>query len=882
MLPTGTRLGPYEIGPPLGAGGMGEVYRARDERLGRDVAIKVLPEALAATEELRQRFDREARTISKLSHPGICSVFDVGREGSVQFLVMELIEGETLAVRLKKGRMPMDLVLRSGAEIAGALGAAHARAIVHRDLKPANVMLTPSGVKLLDFGLAKVFAPVGVGSLAQTMSRGITVAEDRALLGTIPYMAPEQLEGKEIDARADIFAFGAVLFEMATGTRAFGGASQATVMSAILNYDPPSLSTLRPESPAALAGLVRRCLAKNPEARWSSAHDLELQLREIAEFSMTLAAAASTPRVRRRMAWLPWALTTVAVLLAATLLLRAPSRREGSADSIRFQMAPPPGQAFYFAFEGSTLAVSPDGSQVAVITADLNEVYREISIRALRSLEFRAIPGTEGVTSLMWSPDGSSIAFFVGTSLKRVALGGGAPVSICDVPAGGGKSGSWGRRGDILFSSVQGDVIYRVPASGGAPTAVISARRDGEEDRVGWPWFLPDGDQFIYVAQSGIDHRVLKLASRGTAPRIVTAISSAVQLTERDLLVFARDGALLGQRVDWRSGRVIGGPFAIADSVRYFLSTGVAEFATSAGGTLVYQPGSDVSHLAWFDRSGRALQTIGAPGGYLDLTLSADRKRLLFTRSRPGISTFDIWSLDFERGVETPVTTERGSEFNPIWLPGGQSILYSAAETNLPQIFRRDLLSGKSERIHPSNGFQEAQGVTPDGNTLLYVERTERAEFAPWALRLDGHAPPTPLLPPGVHAEVARLSPDGRDVALISDESGRLEAYIVPFPGPGARVRVSSDGATTLWWSRDGRSLYFLSPGHGLMTAAISTSPALTVGRPVVLIPPQISDHWLGFDVSPDGQRFLAIVPQVNADRLPLTVVWNWPRGLEK
>jgi serine/threonine protein kinase len=855
---------------------MGEVYRARDARLGRDVAIKILPHEVAATDELRQRFEREARTISKLNHPGICSIYDVGREGDVQYLVMELIEGETLAARLAKGRLPIDQVLRSGAEIAAALAVAHARGIVHRDLKPANVMLTRSGVKLLDFGLARASEPID-GSLAQTVTQGITVAGEHALIGTIPYMAPEQIEGKPLDARADLFALGAVLHEMITGKRAFAGPNQAAVMGAILHQDPPSATALRPECPATLSSLVRRCLARDPEQRLNSAHDLALQLRELAAGAGD--ASSPLPAARKRGGAVLWA--SGAAALAVVIALFAVFKREppehGHHGSIRFDVSPTSGRTFFFVFESNCSAVSPDGSRIALILSDPDGSHRLLAVRELGSIEMRSLPGTDGVSSIMWSPDGQSLAFFTGTTLKRVALDGGAPVAICDVTAGGGKSGTWGRRGDILFSSIQGDAIYRVSATGGTPKILLASGSPGSAHRLGWPCYLPDGDHFLYCAGTGKAEGMIRLASHDGASKPLIASVSMAQFTEPDLLVFAREGVLYGQHFDWRAGRLRGGPFAICDSVRYFLSTGSAEFATSAGGTLIYQSSWDINRPYWFDRAGHALGAAAPAGNYLDLELSRDGNTLLFSRTWPGIGTYDLWSLDLARGVESRLTSGRGSEFAPLWMPGGRAVVHAAQTEVLPQIFMHDLESGAEKQVRPSNGFQAPAGVTPDGRTLIYVERTEHAGFIPKSMRLDDTSASVPLLPAGIQAYFASLSPDGHTLAMITDESGAPELYVAPFPGAGPRVRISDHGATLPRWSHDGHELFYIAPSEGLMATTIGTAPSPSVSKPLRLIPAEIASRWLAFDVTPDGRRFLAVVPEVNADLLPLHVIVNWP-----
>jgi serine/threonine protein kinase/Tol biopolymer transport system component len=885
LITPGTRLGPYEVLAPLGAGGMGEVYRARDSRLGRDVAIKVLPGEVSATEEARLRFEREAQTISKLAHPHICALFDVGREGGIEYLVMELLEGETLAARLAKGALPMEQVLRRGAEIASALGAAHARGIVHRDLKPANIMLTASGIKLLDFGLAKTFAQPTDASLATTLGQAEGLTRGGVLLGTVPYMAPEQVEGRPVDAKTDIFAFGAVLFEMATGVRAFGGTSQASVMTAILTHEPPLLSAIAPTAPAPLDRLVRRCLAKDPSARWSSASDLEMQLRELVDIS----ASGTTPARRSgkgspwRARWLPWAISGLAIA-ASVVSLWLPRRHTPTGEDtmpVRFQVWPAPGRAFASDVDNHYLAVSPDGSQLAYLATDL-EGQTGVWVRPLAALESRLIAGTAGATTVFWSPDGQSLGFTSAGKLQRIALAGGAPAPICDVSGQAGISASWGSAGEILFSSIIGRAIFRVPASGGTPRVAVGPDTAKGEWRAAWPWFLPDGKRFLYVRRNpGGDASIMYL-SPGTPPRELFSAISNVAFTEPDLLLYVQEGTLFGRHFDWRSGQLSGGPFPVADTVSYFQSTGAGSYATSAAGTLVYQPSRDILKIAWLDRTGHELGTLGPPGVYLDLCLAPDGNRLLFSRALPRTGTFDVWSYDMARQTEARITPGGNSDFAGMWLPGGRSLVYSSVEEGLPTLHRFDLESGKSSLLLAPTGFQVAADLSPDGLTLAYSERRPATGSSAWTMSLAGGAAPTRMFAGGFIVADTRFSPDGRHVAFLSNESGKFELYVAPFPGPGERVRVSTGGAELVRWPRAGNEILYLSADEKLVSVPVRTTPALELGAPKVLFALTPHGAWRDFAVTPDGQRILAIIPQVDADQLPLTVVAHWPQAVEK
>jgi Tol biopolymer transport system component len=881
----GTHLGPYEIVSAIGAGGMGEVYKARDTRLERTVAVKVLPSHLSSSPESRQRFEREAKTISQLSHPHICALYDIGHEGETEYLVMEYLEGETLAARLANGPLPLAQTLRYGAEIADALDKAHRQGIVHRDLKPGNVMLTKSGVKLLDFGLAKAITPETLPSdltSSPTVAGRAALTQEGTILGTFPYMAPEQLEGKETDGRTDIFAFGATLYEMATGRRAFSGSNQASLVSAILRDEPASISSIQPMTPHALDRVVRKCLAKDPEGRWQNAADLGSELQWIAEGASQAAMTAPGISRKTRREQLAWAVAaTLFVALAAAVLLR-PAVPRSPVPAIRFGLAPPEKGSFEYSIEGTFLAVSPDGSRIGYVASDPQD-GRRIWVRPLSTLEARPIAGTEGASALFWSPDGRLIGFFAGGKLKRVDLSGGAAVPICDAPGGGGM-GTWGRGGDILFSSIQSTAIYRVSSSGGEPAEVVRVDPSRGEGRLAWPWFLPDGERFLYLLRLRGNAGTLMLAEPGKPPRALMAMLSAVQYADPGYLVFSREGTLLGQRFDWKTGRLSGEPFAISEHVRYFLSTTSAAFALSRSGTLAYQAQDDVHRLVWIDRTGREVGTVGPPGGYMSFSIAPDGRRVFFDRARPGIGTPDIWSIDLERGMETRITSEVGAELAPLGLRDGRGLIYSANRGMPPQLYLRDLATGTEKPLFPKPGFfQQAQDISPDGRTLAWVERSERGTFGAWRASLSDTGKPVPLLESPFHIAQLRFSPDGRFVALISAESGRDEAYVMPYPGPGEKTRVSLEGASLLRWSRDGRELFYLSADRRLISVPIRTTSSLQLGPPTELFSVKEKDWQTAFgnedgcfDVSPDGKRFLAAVPEVLADKLPLIVVVNW------
>jgi len=852
---------------------MGEVYRARDTRLGREVAVKVLPGDVSSSEEWRKRLEREAKAISKLAHPHVCALFDVGRQGDVDYLVMELLSGVTLAARLAKGPLPLEEVLRFGVEMASALAATHAVGIAHGDLKPSNVMVTRSGIKLLDYGVARSLTPPRAAARDGTWESTVSHAQTPAgeVVGTFPYMAPEQFDGKAADASTDVFALGAVLFEMATGKRAFPGNSSAEVISAVRMLEPPPVFSLQPASPPPFDRLVRTCLAKNPEARWSSAHDVGLVLRQLQEGQGVTPSARAAPS---RWALLAGALMLVALGAAAALVLHPARNGSALAASMRFLLAPPPDNSFYWNVERDSLALSPDGSQLAFVAANSRGELL-LWVRGIVTLDARPLPTSEGATSVFWSPDGRSIGFFAKGMLQRIDLPNGDAVLICPVDSDVGLSGTWGKSGDILFAA--GGRIMRVPANGGAPSIAVEPDRvHGEFLR--WPWFLPDGERFLYT--TGKLDRSLMMAAPGQAAKKLLPVGSKAQFTEPGFLVFARDGSLLAHRFDWQQGTLAGKPFVVAKRVRGFVSTGAAEFATSLTGTLVVQTADDAQRLGVLDRTGHEVGTLTGSGDYHDFTISPSGARVAFSRATPGLGTADVWLFDIARGVETRITSAPEDEIHSVWLPSEKALFYSVSEGfGLPYLVRRDLES-ETETPLPKGGFQIGEDVSPDGSLLLY-----NMDFGTvWEVPVTGTGKPSPVLPSRFHLSSTRFSPDGRYIAFISDESGAQEAYIAPHPGPGAKVRVSSNGAVKLRWNRGLETIFYSDRDGRLWSVPVSTQPVLRIGDRTALfvsksLEPKIrpDPEAPAFDVFPDGKRILVVVPEVIAGELPLTAVLNWP-----
>jgi Tol biopolymer transport system component/predicted Ser/Thr protein kinase len=889
-LAGGTRLGPYEILQAVGAGGMGEVYRARDTRLERTVAIKILSSHLSSSPAVRERFAREAQTVSQLSHPHICALYDVGQADGVDYLVMEYLEGETLAQRLAKGPLPPDRALRCAIEIADALDKAHRQGIVHRDLKPGNVMLTKSGVKLLDFGLAKAVAPATHGPHPQATSLPTVLGSPEltqhgAVLGTFQYMAPEQLEGKEADARSDLFAFGATLHEMATGRRAFSGASQAALVSAIMTAEPPTVSSLQPAAPPALDRLVRKCLAKDPEERWQSAADLASELRWIAEG----AAATAPPRVPAparpaRREWLAWALAAAAAALAGWALLRSPSERVARAP-MRLSIDLPGKSAL------RAVALSPDGTRLAFVARDASG-RKQLWIRPLDSLAVEALPGTENPSFPFWSPDGRFLGFFADGKLKKIAAAGGPPQTLCDAPVP--RGGSWSPEGVIVFAPISDGPLFSVPSSGGAPTQLTRLDPARGETSHRWPYFLPGGRQLLYVvstfALSGEQERmgVYSRELGSGEERFLVRANSTVAYAPPGYLLFFREGSLLAQPFDAKKALIEGDPVSVAEEVQFFSGTYYPMFSVS-GGTLVVQPRGALgaAQLEWFDRDGTATGSIGGPSDQTNPRISPDGQRVALDATDPKTRNIDIWIHELSGGIARRLTSHPAIDALPTWSPSGDRIAFMSLRQIHPDLYTTSSDGAGDDRtILQSDRTKMATDWSPDGRFLLYrvVDATSNLQI--WVVPLEGDGSPRPFLQTGFGVSDGQFSPDGRWVAYASNESGTWEIYVAPFPGPGANWKVSSTGGSEPRWRRDGKELFFLAPDGTLMASEVTIGSTFGAKPPRTLFrirrrEPTYAADLFSYDVSPDGQRFLVNTDVGELDDARLTVVLDWAAGLE-
>jgi Tol biopolymer transport system component/predicted Ser/Thr protein kinase len=877
----GTRVGPYEVTGAIGAGGMGEVFRARDLTLEREVALKVIPPGFAADEGRRARFAREARSLAALNHPHVAQVYGVEDSPAGPVIAMEFVEGRSLRELLKTGSVARASVPALARQIALALDAAHEKGFIHRDLKPANIMVTPDGtVKLLDFGLAKAWTDASSGAASQDATVAATALGE--IVGTPAYMSPEQATGERVDRRTDIWAFGCVLFEMLTGRPAFPGDTVSDTLSAVIGRD-PDWTALPGETPPAVRALVMRCLEKDRRRRLRDIGDALHDLSGTGFDPPTsgsravYSADSSSRRARpafdgRTLVLLLGALAAGAAAMWFITWMSQPAVSPAHAGAVRFTVPPPPGTAFGGALsflEATTLEFSPDGTRLAFIATARGE-RPQIWLRPVADEAPVRVTGTEGAVSMFWSPDGRALGFFADGQLKRVDVEGGAPVKISDVPANVGLSGSWGAGGDILFTSVQGQAIYRVSAGGGTPAPIITAA-SSPGNRFVWPRFLPDGRRFLYTSmETGFKGHVILGDLGGAKTPLFEALSHA-QWVDPGWVLFIREGTLLAQRVDLDTRTAVGEPVSVAGPVAYSAATGWGDFTASRTGAVAFQSRRDVNHLLWFDNGGRELGRVGTPGAYFTIALSPDDRRLLFARLRPELGTYDIWSMDFSRtpATESQMTTSPGMETGEVWLPGGREMLFSAAQGTAPTIHHKDLVTGTERRLLSSPEFQIATSVSPDGSQVFFQQRTPQGTWDILSFAMKDPGRITPVYASEFNELALRMSPTGQHVIFVSNKSGRSQIHLAPWPSDGSEIVLSTAGASRARWRRDGRAVYFLSAGQ-MLVAEIDAA-----GRPQPARPLFDARSWFDFDVARDG-RFIANVTQVIARELPLSVILNW------
>jgi Tol biopolymer transport system component/predicted Ser/Thr protein kinase len=881
-LTSGTKLGPYEILAPLGAGGMGEVYRARDSRLDREVAIKVLPSHLSQNPDLRARFEREAKAISGLQHPNICVLYDVGRQEDVDFLVMEYLEGETLAVRLARKAMTPDETLRIGIEVADALDKAHRSGIVHRDLKPGNVMLTKSGAKLMDFGLAKLqtFAAgpqsgtpaFSAVATLPSMASPITVAG--TVVGTVQYMSPEQIQGKEADARSDIFAFGAMLYEMLTGKRAFEGKSQLSVASAVLEKDPDPISAVQPLTPPAIEHLVNTCLAKEPDERFQNVHDLKLQLQWIAAGGSQVGAPAVVVSKRKNRQKLLLATTLAGLLLALAAVALAviyANRLTSAQQLVRSKIEQSEDLPFAFVISGAAV-LSPDGQELAVLGTRGGRTT--LMVQRLSTGRAEPLAGTEGALFSFWSPDGRYIGFFADGKLKKIAATGGPVQTICDAPEG--RGGAWSQQGVIVFAPRISGPLQRVSDGGGAPEDLTAARKDDAQFTNRNPYFLPDGKHFLFIQRAGnqTTGSVYAGSLDGGEPKLILAKGSNVAYGN-GYLFYLSDDVLTAQPYDPAALRLSGKPVPIAESIEYWNQRDVGYFSVAQNVLLYRRAVLENRELMWLDPSGKELDHWGDPGPYLGGLLSPGGRMAVLQRANPDGRGTHLWLADLERKTMTRLTSDTGMTEVGIASPDGNTVWISSTSGYSSSLVQRSLTaSGKEEKLAELKDPFWVLSLSRDGRYLFSFVQDPKTSYDIYYTDLKGDRKLVPLLNSSYAETDAKLSPDGRWLAYISDDSGRPEVYLTSFPAVGSKRQVSTSGADLMDWSTDGKSLRYSQAEHVYSVEVRNTEGKLDFSAPKELM--KIPAGLGVLSVLPDGKHMLATRAVGQHAPASLDLVLNW------
>ena len=894
-LAAGTKLGRYEIRLKIGEGGMGEVYRARDTQLGRDVAVKVLPSNHSYDQDRLRRFAQEASAASALNHPNILVVHDIADHDGAPYVVSELLEGETLNRRIAGTPLSQRRAIDYALQLAHGLAAAHEKGIIHRDLKPDNIFITNEGrVKILDFGLAKLTQLDGNQPQTDIPTRRVDT-DPGVVMGTVGYMSPEQLKGLTVDQRSDIFSFGAILYEMLSGKRAFHRGSAAETMSAILKEDPPDLSVTNQNISPALERLVSHCLEKNPTARFHSTRDLGFALESLTASTSAGVDRSTLPSTHsRNYERLIWIGVTALLVLIALGAVFFPLFRRADAESraVRFNLTLPDNATFYYDVETHNLALSPDGERLAFIAT--KDGKQQLWLQSLNELSPAPVAGTEGAYSPFWSPDSRHLAFFAKGTLQKLDVAATAVQTICNLSGQIETVGTWGSQGTILFTDQFNDpglattitpeksssAIYQVTASGGTPSILTKSPKF----RTHWVHFLPDGKHYLFYGRtvqpqdSGIYSASLDSPDGSL---VLKAAMTRIEYTPLGYLLYAREGSLLAHPFDDRSLRFTGEPITVVNRLLFFDKTGWSEFSASNNGTLALLRTAGLNRIAWLDRTGRELAQVGDAGGYAELRLSPDSKQVALSISDERVGSADIWLHDLEHGTRTRTAFGPADDANATWAPDGKRIAYFSCCDGPSSLFLKELTDPGKGQNPLSSGFNAPWDWSSDAKFILYSENDPNTNRDIWVLPVGTDQKPYPLLSTQFNEGYAQFSPDGKWVAYLSNETGSDELYVARFDNPLNRRRISQAGARQPRWSRDGKELFYLTGDGRLMAIPLKSGDQLQMGQAIALfkLDSIVNDSY---DVDISGQRFVVITTDRLGRATPFTLVLNWPSELKK